>query len=118
VFDIVAVTVLLDRSMLTSACGRWLAGRRGRVPASWTGATWEPSAGVVAGEVAHALLGLRGNPVVPQPAVARAVVTGPAVVEVAGVLRVYLRRVHVEGQQVAEVAARLVGLLEDGKLSG
>ncbi len=64
---------------------------------------------VVAGEVAHRLLGLGGDPVVPQAAVARAVVTGPAVVEVARVLRVHLGRVHVEGQQVPEVGPLLSG---------
>ena len=67
---------------------------------------------VGAGEVAHALLGLGRHPVVPQAAVAGAVVAGPAVVEVARVLRVHLGGVHVERQQVAEVGPGLVRLVE------
>src|SRR5580704_893165 len=40
-----AVTWLVARSTVTSAKGRWLVGRCGRVPGSWAGIACWPSAG-------------------------------------------------------------------------
>jgi hypothetical protein len=63
---------------------------------------------LVPGEVAHRLFGLGRDPVVPLPAVPGRVVADPAAVEVAVDLVGELI-----GEQVPQVRAGLVGLLED-----
>src|SRR6185312_2175993 len=65
---------------------------------------------LVPGEVAHRLFGLGRNPAVPQPTVPGHVVAVPAVVEVTVDLVG-----EVIGEQVPQIGAGRVGLLEDAR---